>query len=102
MFTLVTQCAEPITQSRRPKAKVTIEGHEFSVKLSFPFDISLTFKKIFMKLWSNVHHSKTLYKIYCSSMSAQGQGHSRRPRVFGNSLLSAPYLMNCQRIFIKL
>ena len=63
MFASVRQCAELITQPYRHKVKVTVQGHRFEPRISCPLCISYTSRRIFFKLWSNVHHSETMCRI---------------------------------------
>ena len=76
MFASVKRCAKPITQSCRLKVKVTIEGPEFESLISDPFHITFTSGLIFIKLWSNVRLSETMFRTHKSTMPTQGQAHN--------------------------
>ena len=72
------RCADLMTELCRLKFKITLQSQGIYPWISCPLHISWTLWKIFIKLWTNVHLSKTVYKTYNSAMQTQGQYHSLR------------------------
>ena len=62
--------------------------------------ISYTSGRIFFKLWSNGHLSKTMCRINKSTMPTQGQGHSSRSWLWAFNFVSALYLLYLWEDFI--
>ena len=77
-------------------SKVTASYRSWDLPLHF---VSFTPGRIFIKLWTNVHLSKTACKTYISAMQTQGQDHS--PMSFLSKTVCRTYAsatqMQCQR-----
>ena len=92
MFTLVTRCAESITQPCQLKVKVRVQGHWFEPWISCPLCISFTPGRIISKRWSNFHlwddvqntllsheDSRTKSQFKIASLSPELRVHSISP-----------------------
>ena len=90
MFTLVGQCAEPITQHCRLKVKVTFEGHEFEPWIWCRLHITFTPRRVFFKRWSNICLSEMMCRTHNSAMLTQSQGQIWRSPVWALNFEAVP------------